>query len=144
MKKLLIILLIAVLIATAVLCAKYMNGYFKEHEGESGSYFFLWEIYPIMFACIMAAEIGLYFGLKYWLAEPNKTPARTALSILLLLISAVCVFTAVLILMKSELLYYVLRPEFQILLPIACVPVILGLIVAEVLLKRRKNDEAFD
>ena len=144
MKKPLPILLAIALIVTFIAGAKYVNDYFSAHEGESGSFFFLWEIYPMMFACIMAAEIGMYFGLRYWLAEPEKTPARSALSCLLLLISAICIFTAVLILLKSELLYYVLRPEFQILLPIACVPVILGLIVAEVLLKRRKNDEAFD
>lgn len=142
MKKLLIILLIITLIATAALCAKYVNDYFHAHEGESGSFFFLWEIYPIMFACIMAGEVGLFFGLKYCLAEPNKTLARSIMSILLLLISAVCIFTAMLILLNSELLYCVLRPEFRILPPIACVPVILGLIVAEVRLKRRKNDEA--
>ena len=144
MKKLLVILLLAALIATAAFCVKYVNDYFMEHEGESGSFFFLSGIYPVMFACIMAGEVGLFFGLKYWLAEPNKAPARTVVSIPLLLISAVCIFTAVLILINSERLYYLMRQEVRIFLPIACVPVLVGLIAADIVLKRRNSHEEYD
>lgn len=140
MRKLLLILLLAALIATAVCCFVYVDRFFKAHADESGSFFILWQLYPILFLCIMAGEVGLYSGIKYFLTERNKRPARTVLSVLLLAISATCIFFALSALSERGFLYEHVQAAALIAVPLCSVPVIIGLLTAKACIKRRVGE----
>ena len=137
MKKALNVILMIALAATAVWAVVYVCRFFSENAGESGSFFLLWQLYPVLFLCIMAGEVGLYCGLKYFLTERNKRPVRTVLIILLLAFSAVCIIFAVSALSEKGFLYEYVKAPVLIAVPICSVPAMIGLTAAETVVKRK-------
>ena len=87
MKKLLRMLLAAAITATLVLAVCRVVELEKLLSGESGSSYIT--LYPIPAAIVflLMGEFGLYLCLAYYLAEPNKTLARSVICALLLISS---------------------------------------------------------